>query len=134
MNYNKKPENPINLMLNCLKSAAAGLVVFLFTTFIFALILTYTDFSDEFIKILSYLSVILSSYVTSFLAIKLIKKNGIITGLVSGLFVFLFIIILKLIFVGKVAFGINLLVLFIITIGISIINAIILVNKKRKIR
>ena len=119
---------PYNIILGGLIGAAVSVLLLI----IFAVILATTSMADSSIPVFTYICSFAGACVGGFISANRIKKNGLVTGLLSCV-VFLFVIFsVKTMLTGFSNIGISTLIYIAISLIASSIGGIFAVNRKRK--
>lgn len=122
----KKPElNPRLVITALLKSVIAGYVF----TFIFILIFSYIvykfDFSASQVNIGTIVITILATFISGLFAAKIMRKNGWMYGLITGVIYFIILIVVSLIINDNSTISQEAITLFFICIGGSTLGGMI---------
>lgn len=122
----KKPElNPRLVITALLKSVIAGYVF----TFIFILIFSYIvykfDFSASQVNIGTIVITILATFISGLFAAKIMRKNGWMYGLITGVIYFIILIVVSLIINDNSTISQEAITLFFMCIGGSTLGGMI---------
>mgnify|MGYP004588915115 CR=1 FL=1 len=131
---NKLNENNLNMnnsMLTVLKGLILSIIITLVSIFVFACIVTYTDFSENTVAPIMIGITALSILIgTSFSTIKL-NKNGLLSGGIIGILYMISLYILSSTMGTGFELNINAIIMMCIGITAGMIGGIIGVNVKR---
>ena len=119
----------MNILINIIKGIAISIICTIILLFIFSLILTYTEISENMIEPVVVLITIISIFISSSICNLKMKKNGLLNGsLIGGTYL---IIIYLLSGIINHNFTVSIHSIIIITAGIvcGMIGGIIGVNK-----
>lgn len=112
-------------------SIGVGIIALFFVMTIFALIITKFDTSQAVIDIFILIIAAIYGIVSGYMNGKMLKKNGIFAGILSGGMIVTIFLLLKFAFFGASFTGISLIKIAIIIV-LSIVGSILGVNKKAK--
>lgn len=128
MEISQKTENRI------IKSIAKGVVISLISTciilLIFAILLTYTDISEDLINTVIIIVTAISIFIGSSIGNLKIKKNGLINGAIIGGSYILIIYLISSILNWRFRLNMQSIIMIIIGIIFGMLGGIIGVNKK----
>lgn len=91
----KKYLNPV------LSGLGFGLAVSLIFLVLFSVIISSASVSQSTITVMSFISMILGSFVGGFKTARLLKQNGLVMGIITGVCLFLVMLVLSLFFVRE---------------------------------
>lgn len=114
-----------------LTSSFIGLVIMLLFVLLFAFLLTKVDAKDKFVSMMSTVSLCVGAYCGGYIASRLKRRNGLVIGLLTGLFIY-FIIFLAAVIFAKTSISFGFVTKLIITVVSAAIGGIIGVNSKHK--
>ena len=124
---NVKVENSNNIIRIC-KGLMFSFIITLISILVFAILLTYTNISENIIPIVIIILTFISILIGSIMAVKKINRNGMLNGgIIGGVYVILIYLISSILNTG---FSLNVYTLIMILAGIisGIIGGIIGVN------
>ena len=123
-------ENIIKDFINILKGVFLSILFTIIFLFIFSIILTYTNISEDFISPVIIVTTVISIFIGSSISCLKVEKNGLLKGaMIGGIYLFSLYLISSII---NKNFNFNIQSLIIILCGIicGMIGGIIGVNKK----
>lgn len=108
-----------------------GLAISFVLLFLFSVIVSSANLPQSAIGIFSFVALVLGSFVAGFVSSRIVKKNGLIIGLITGAILFLILIVSSL-FVVSESFSVTFLVKALAALLASGIGGILGVNYNRK--
>ncbi|MGN0602132.1 MAG: TIGR04086 family membrane protein [Oscillospiraceae bacterium] len=111
-------------------SSLLGFVVIFLCVLFFAFIVTKIDATDKVINVLSGIALCVGAYAGGYISAKKRRKNGLLMGILCGLFMFLIILVAGSFFV-KTTSGFSPSIKLILTLVCGAIGGIVGVNSKR---
>lgn len=108
-----------------------GLAVSIVLLLLFSVVVSSSNVPHSIINVLTFISMILGSFVSGFVTARIIRKNGLVMGLVTGICTFLILIICSL-FVVPESFSILVFVKGIVTILCACFGGVLGVNYTKR--
>ncbi len=112
-------------------SSFVGIVVILICLFIFSLFMTKFDAPEPMVSVMSSLALCVGAYVGGYIAAKRKRQNGMIIGILTGIFIYCIIFFAGVIF-AKNSISFSFLTKLIMTLICAAIGGVFGVNSKGK--
>lgn len=122
-------EGRLSVVTNTLFSSLGGFAVVIMCILAFAFIITKIDVTDKIVTVMSSVALCIGAYAGGFLAAKKRRRNGLLMGILCGLFMFFVILVISTFLIQTVS-GFSPSLKLILTLLFGAIGGIVGVNSK----
>ena len=98
-----RPSNKLSMLINTAFSSLIGFIVIFIIVLFFAFIITKIDVTDKIVSLMSGAALCIGAYAGGYISAKKRRKNGLLMGVLCGVFMFLVILIIGSVFIRAVS-------------------------------
>lgn len=122
-------QDKLSVLTSMFFSSVRGFAIVILLIFVFAFFITKIDVTDKIVKVLSSIALCTGAYVGGFFAAKKRRKNGLLMGLLCGLFMFFVIFVIGAVFIRTIS-GFSPSLKLVLTLVFGAVGGIVGVNSK----